>query len=169
MSVQARTRICIFIPTLDWIERFICANSIRATVAGAKGHPLKRIRVILAGMPTLMLDIIHHVVAAHPDMAIVEKVDAGELSAAVQRTRADVVVVGHDEKGERDRFLSLLLHRPQLRVLAIADDGKSACLYDLRPRRVRIGRISAGSLARAIRGYPPTSRAITTKRRLEVH
>jgi hypothetical protein len=137
--------------------------------AGAKGDPLKRIRVLLAGMPTLMLDIIHNVVAAQPDMAIVDKVDAGGLPAAVQRTRADVVVVGHDAKGERDLFGSLLLRRPQLRVLAIADDGKSGCLYDLRPRRVRIGKMSAGSLAKAIRGRAPTSRAVTTKRRFEVH
>jgi hypothetical protein len=120
-------------------------------------------------MPTLMLDIVHHVVATQPDMVIVDKVDAAELSAAVQRTRADVVVIGHDENGERNLFLSLLLRRPQLRVLAIADDGKSGCLYDLRPRRVRIGKISAGSLAEAIRGRALTSRAVTMKRRLEVH
>jgi hypothetical protein len=115
-------------------------------------------------MSTLMLDIIHHVVAAQPDMAIVDKVDARELSAAVQRTRADVVVVGHDAKGDRELFLSLLLRRPQLRVLAIADDGKSGCLYELLPRRVRIGKISAGSLAQAIRGPVPTSRTITTEK-----
>jgi len=102
-------------------------------------------------MPTLMLDILHHVVAAEPDMAIVGRVDIDGLPMAIQPTRADVVVVSHDAQSERDLFLSLLLRRPQLKVLAIDDDGKSGWLYELRPRRVRLGKISARSLTKAIR------------------
>jgi DNA-binding NarL/FixJ family response regulator len=127
---------------------------------------LKRIRVLLAGMPTLMLDIIHHVVAAQPDMAIVGTA-GDDLPTAAQHARADVLVVGHDNaQAERDFYLSLLLRSPQLRVLALADDGKSGWLYDLRPRRKRLQEISARSLASAIRGKAsPTFRtSVRTKR-----
>ena len=140
-------------------------------MAYARGHPLKPIRVLLARMPTLMLDILHHVVEAEPDMAIVGTVDDGGLPIAVQRTRADVVVVGHETQSERELYLSLLLRRPQLKVLAIAEDGKSGWVYELRPRRARLGKISARSLAKAIRGRAtPASRNVTTTRRpAEVH
>jgi hypothetical protein len=138
-------------PDLCWTERLSCANAARAIVASAKGENLKRIRVLLAGMPTLMLDILHHVVAAEPDMEIVGSVDVDGLSRAIQPTLPDVVVVGHDAQSERDLYLSLLLRRPQLKVLAIDDDGKNGWLYELRPRRIRLGKISARSLTKAIR------------------
>jgi hypothetical protein len=98
-----------------------------------------------------MLDILHHVVAAEPDMEIVGSVDVDGLSRAIQPTLPDVVVVGHDAQSERDLYLSLLLRRPQLKVLAIDDDGKNGWLYELRPRRIRLGKISARSLTKAIR------------------
>jgi hypothetical protein len=115
-------------------------------------------------MPTLMLDILHHVVAAQPDMAIVGTV-GDDLSVAAQRARADVLVIGHDAQGERDFYRALLLRHPQLRVLTLADDGKSGWLYDLRPRRVRLREISARSLARAIRGQALSTSRTGTKAR----
>jgi DNA-binding NarL/FixJ family response regulator len=102
-------------------------------------------------MPTLMLDILHHVVAAEPDMEIVGSVDIDGLPKAIEPTFPDVVVVGQDVQGEQDLYLSLLLRHPQLKVLAIDDDGKSGSLYELRPRRIRLGKISARSLTKAIR------------------
>ena len=151
-------------PDPRWIDRFSCRNTVRAIVATARGDPLKRIRVLLAGMPTLMLDILHHVVAAQPDMTIVGTVD-DDLLGAAQRARADVLVVGQDVQGERDFYRALLLRHPQLRVLTLADDGKSGWLYDLRPRRVRLREISARSLARAIRGQALSTSRTGTKAR----
>jgi DNA-binding NarL/FixJ family response regulator len=132
---------------------------------------LKRIRVLLAKMPALMLDIIHHVIAAEPDMAVIGVVDDVDLPAAVGRTRADVVVVGHDAQAERDSYLQLLLRHPHVKVLAIADNGKSGSLYELQPRRVSLGKISARTLTQAIRGgVQPTSKTRAPRRRpAEVH
>jgi len=144
--------------TLHWIDRLSRAAAVRDILAGAKGGPLKRIRVLLAKMPALMLDIIHHVVAAEPDMAVVGVVDDGELPAALRRTRADVVVVGQEAQAERDSYLQLLLGHPHVKVLAIANNGKSGSLYELQPRRVSLGKISARTLTQAIRGgAQPTS------------
>lgn len=132
---------------------------------------MKRIRVLLAKMPALMLDIIHHVVAAEPDMAVIGVVDDGELPAAVGRARADVVVVGHDARAERDSYCQLLLRHPHVKVLAISDNGKSGWLYELRPRRTSLGKISARTLTQAIRRRGPPSSEIRAPRRraVEVH
>jgi DNA-binding NarL/FixJ family response regulator len=132
---------------------------------------LKRIRVLLAKMPALMLDIIHHVVAAQPDMEVIGVIDEGDLPAAVGRTRADVVVVGHDPQAERDSYLQLLVRHPHVKVLAIADNGKSGSIYELQPRRISLGKISARSLAQAIRRRAPASSQTTAPRRrpAEVH
>jgi hypothetical protein len=110
-------------------------------------------------MPALMLDILHHVVAAEPDMAVVGVIDDGDLPAAIRRTRADVVVVEHDPQLERHLYLPLLLRHPPVKVLAIAESGKSGSLYELRPRRIPLGKISGRSLTKAIRGTARLSSA----------
>jgi len=98
-----------------------------------------------------MLDIIYHVVAAEPNMAVVGVVADGDLPGAIRRTRADVLVVGQDAQGERDSYLPLLLRHPRVKVLAINHNGKSGTLYELRPRRALLGKLSARTLANAIR------------------
>jgi hypothetical protein len=122
-------------------------------------------------MPALMLDIIHHVVAAEPDMAVIGVVDDGDLPAVVRRARADVVVVGQDAQAEHDSYLQLLLRHPHVKVLAIANDGKSGSLYELQPRRVSLGKISALTLTQAIRGgAQPTSKTRAPRKgSAEVH
>lgn len=133
---------------------------------------MKRIRVLLARMPPLMLDILHHVVTAEPDMAVVGVIDEIDLTAAVRRARADVVVVGEDPQGEQhDLYLNLLHRHPHIKVLAIAESGKRASFYELRPRRISIGKISARSFATAIRARTPLNPAPASVRKKpgEVH
>lgn len=118
-----------------------------------------------------MLDILNHVIAAEPDMRVVGVVDGDELPAAIRRTRADVVVVGQTAQDERDFHLQLLLRHPHVKLLAIAESGKSGSLYELRPRRISLGKLSAGTLANAIRRQDrPSSKIRTPKRRpAEIH
>jgi len=122
-------------------------------------------------MPALMLDILHHLVAAEPDMAVVGVIDDGDLTAAIRRTRADVVVVGQDPQGERDFCLPLLLRHPRVKVLAIAKSGRSGSLYELRPRRIPLGKISARTMAKAIRAKSPLMPVTASpwKKPAEVH
>ncbi len=119
-----------------------------------------------------MLDMLHHVVTAEPDMAVVGVIDEVDLTAAVRRARADVVVVGEDPLGEqRDRYLKLLRRHPHIKVLAIAESGNKASFYELRPRRISIGKISARSFAATIRAKTPLSLAPASIRKNpgEVH
>ncbi len=119
-----------------------------------------------------MLDMLHHVVIAEPDMAVVGVIDEADLTAAVRRARADVVVVGEDPQGDqRDLYLKLLRRHPHIKVLAIAESGKKASFYELRPRRTSIGKISARSFAATIRAKTPLSVAPASIRKNpgEVH
>jgi DNA-binding NarL/FixJ family response regulator len=113
---------------------------------------LKRIRVLLARMPTLLLDTISHVVASAPDMTVVGKVQEHDFAAAVKRARADAILVGEDEAPRTDEYTALLLKNPRLKVLAISDDGRTGTLHEMRPHRIPLGAISAETLRDAIRG-----------------
>ena len=83
-------------------------------------------------------------------MTVVGRVGDADVLAAARRTRADAVLVGQKAKDEREQYGPLLLRRPRLKVLAIAHDGRTGSLYELRPRRVPLGEMSADVLRRAI-------------------
>jgi hypothetical protein len=101
----------------------------------------------------MLLDIVSHVVASEPDMMVAGQLDAVEgLLAAVRRTRATVLLVGQGADDEQDRYASLLLQQPQLKVVAVEDDGRTGVLYELRPQRVPLGELSAAALRNAIGG-----------------
>lgn len=112
-------------------------------------------RVLLVGMPRLLVDIILPIVASEPDMSVVGQVSRSDLFTAARHTRADIVVVGQgakDDREEREEYTHLLLELPRLKVLTIADDARSAALFELQPRRVPLGEVSANTLRSAIRG-----------------
>lgn len=98
----------------------------------------------------MLLDMLHHVVASNPNMAVVGQIGDADLLAAAKRTRANVVLVGQRVNDEREQYGQLLLRRPRLKVLAIAHDGRTGSLYELRPRRVPLGELSADTLCRAM-------------------
>jgi hypothetical protein len=106
-------------------------------------------------MPTLMFDILGRIVASEPDMAVVGRVNDGDFLATAQQTGADVILIGREAKHGReqhDEYEQLLLRQPCFKVLAIANDGRTAALYELHPRRIELGEMSADTLRKAIRG-----------------
>jgi hypothetical protein len=114
---------------------------------------LKQIRILLARMPEMLCDVLGHIVTSEPDMVLAGQIIGDEdLLAAVQRTRANVVVAQQDTDDEREKYASLLLRRPRLRLVAIAGDGRTGLLYELRPQRVALGKMSADTLRKSIRG-----------------
>jgi len=125
---------------------------------------LKPIHILLAGVPPLLVDILHHIVSSESDMAVVGRVSGDDLLAAAQRTRANVILIGQTGKESPDQYDELLLGHPRLKVLTIAEDGKTGSLYEFRPHRVPLGEMSADVLCAAIRGRPPCPAATTPKR-----
>jgi DNA-binding NarL/FixJ family response regulator len=129
----------------------------RAIIANGKGDPLKQIRILLARMPKMLLDILSHVVASEFDMMVAGLVEDDEdLLAAARRTRANVLLVEQTAEDEREKYRSLLLGRPKLKVVAVSGNGRTGKLYELRPHRVLLGEMSADALRRAIRGQART-------------
>jgi hypothetical protein len=106
----------------------------------------------------MLLDILSNIVASEPDMVVAGWVkDDEDLLAATRRARASVILVGRAAEDEQEKYASLLRARPKLKVVAIAGDGKTSLLYELRPQRVPLGEISADALRKAIRGRPQST------------
>jgi hypothetical protein len=103
-------------------------------------------------MPALLLDILHHIVESAPDMTIVGQIAGDDLAGAAKRLRADAILVGEDATRDSREYTELLLSRPRLKVLVIANEGKNGTLLEMRPQHIPLGEISAETLRDAIRG-----------------
>jgi hypothetical protein len=126
---------------------------------------LREIRVLLARMPNLLLDILGHLVASEPDITVVGWVqDAEDLLTAIRRARADVIILGQAAEGAWGDYAVLLFARPTLKVMAIDVSGKTGVFCELRPQYTSLGELSAEVLRDAIRGRPPQPTANTVAR-----
>ena len=85
-------------------------------------------------------EIIENVVSAQPDMEVVGNLDGRtSLTEAAANLGVDVVIV------------ELVTSHPQIKVLAVAGDGRGAFLYELRPQTSSLGEVSPQGLVDAIR------------------
>jgi chemotaxis response regulator CheB len=113
---------------------------------------LKRIRILLWGMPSMLLDIISDAIAPHPDMDIVGKgAKAATLFEAAERTNADVVILVRKGVAENEGYDELLYRHSRLKVIEISGEGHYGSLYELRPRHLPLGEMSPPRLVDAIR------------------
>ena len=123
------------------------------------------IRVLLAGMPPMLRDIVSETVAREPDMTVVGHADVREmLSGALPATDADIVIIGESTREGDVDPLPLLFARPQICVLVLSENGRRAVMHDLWPRRTALVDVSPQALvdairggARAIAGRPPSA------------
>ena len=112
---------------------------------------MRRIRILLADMPRMLLDMITDIVALHKEMMIAgEAQDMADIRAAVKKTRADVVILNEPATGPSQNYQELLYSRPHLGVLSITSDGRQFFLHKLRPVRTALGEVSPDSLVQAI-------------------
>jgi DNA-binding NarL/FixJ family response regulator len=110
-----------------------------------------RKRNVLVNLPRILRDIIEGVLEHEPDMEVVgEFRKRTELLDAVDETGADFVITGAED-ADVAGVRSLLRARPDVKVLAVGEDGRQTLLYELRPRMVRLGEISPQTLLEAIR------------------
>jgi len=115
-------------------------------------EPVPNIRILLADMPAMLLDIVAGIVAAEPDLTVVDMLaDSTDLTAAVERTRADVVVTQQTSSTQEADQIALLLPERRLKIIALTDNGRQGVLYELRPHRASLGDMSADRLVAAIR------------------
>jgi hypothetical protein len=112
---------------------------------------VRRVRILLAGIPRMLLDMVTSIVMAHPDMIVSGEIqESADICAAVKKTRADIVIPSERTGRERQDHQDILYSRPHLKVLSISSDGHRFFLHELRPFRAALGEISPESLVQAI-------------------
>jgi len=113
---------------------------------------LRRVRVVLAEMPTLLHEIVSTILSTDPDVELdATSVPTDEIDSADAVARADVLIVAEPLATSDDYSPTLFAH-PRLRLVAISDDRKHAVLYELRPHRAPLGELSPQLLVRAVHG-----------------
>jgi hypothetical protein len=113
---------------------------------------VRRIRILLAGMPRMLLDMVGAILMAHPEMIVFGKTqDTADIRAAAKNVRADVVILSEPAGRAAPDYRELLYSHPHLKVLSITSDGQRFFLHELRPFHAPLGEISPESLVRAIR------------------
>jgi DNA-binding NarL/FixJ family response regulator len=116
------------------------------------------LRILLSGMPNMLVSVITGALAQFPDMIVAGRADAGDdLTSKVRSTHADVVMMQSDDPGRVVEFEPLLRDHPVLKVVAIAADGTSGFLHELRPYSLALPELSAEVLRTVLRsGSLPT-------------
>ncbi len=128
---------------------------------------MKKIRVLLANRPRMMREVVKELIERQEDMEVVgEVLDPLGLLVAVRETEADAVILGVMDSEEPGLCSHLLAEYPNLTILGLASDGKTAFI---RPRRQEIDDPSEesilGALRHAIRAPCRSEEEITTGRR----
>lgn len=109
------------------------------------------IRVLLVDMPQLMRDIIAGVVRAEPDLELVGEIEAAEtLPTRARRMRPDLVIAGATPT-LASVTRELLADYPRLRIIEVEAEGRRGSLYELSPRRRKLGELSPESLVAVAR------------------
>jgi DNA-binding NarL/FixJ family response regulator len=110
------------------------------------------IRILLAGLPRIMREIVERALRDAPDMEVIGALDALDaLDARLGALEPDVLVVGLGAEGDAPRLDPLLYRMPRLTCLASAGDARRAFLYELHPRATPVRDVSPDGLVQAIR------------------
>ena len=119
------------------------------------------IRVLLIDMPQMLREIIRRSLARDGRFEIVgEYTEHVSIDVAVDRSRADFVIVGTDVFESRSVRRRVLEEGPQVRVLAVRPDGGQTTLHQLRPEEVDLGELSPERLVAVM--TDPADRAAPT-------
>jgi DNA-binding NarL/FixJ family response regulator len=113
------------------------------------------IRVLLIDMPQMLREIIRRRLARDGRFEIVgEYTKHVSIEFAVDRSRADYVIVGEDVFESASMRRRVLEEGPQVRMLAVRADGGRATLHQLRPEEVDLGELSPERLVKLMAEAP---------------
>ncbi len=110
---------------------------------------MKKIRILLANRPPMLLEVMREMVQRQEDMEVVgEILDPIGLLVAVREREADAVILTLKDYEEPGLCSHLVAEYPNLTILSLAADGKTAFL---RPPRREIMAPSMDSIVDALR------------------
>lgn len=103
-------------------------------------------------MPQLLDHILDSVFADDAEVTLL-RAPAGvdSVAEAVTLTEPDVVIVAERRAGPHE-LDDLLRLAPHAQALTVADDARTAVLYELRPHRRLLGELSPASIRSAVHG-----------------
>lgn len=107
------------------------------------------IRIVLDVAPRLLHDIIEGALTVEHDMRLLDIGGERDLSAAVKRCEADVVIVGDQPRMSTPSHHHLLVDNPSLKIFVVTDDGRTATLVEV--RSLPVAEMSPRGLVAAIR------------------
>jgi DNA-binding NarL/FixJ family response regulator len=110
------------------------------------------IRVLLAGLPRMLRDIVATVLASQADIVVVGTVpEMEDLAHATGLSNANIIVLGLEGAELPAACTELLCAHPSVTVLGVTGDGRQAIRLRMRPERAEIGEVSPQGLVDAIR------------------
>lgn len=109
------------------------------------------IRVIVGKIPKLLGEIILAALVREGGVRIVGEAESeDELVHLCARVRPDVIVLGSLE-ADAEAIGHRLLHScPFAKVVALASDGRTTFLFELRPQKVDLGELALGELGHVV-------------------
>lgn len=110
------------------------------------------IRVVLGQLPVLLGDIVRETLSEHPDLEVFGDTSSeAPLSTTVASTDADVAIIGLPASGGLGLADDLLRAHPRLMVVALADNARTACVYQLKTQVTPLRELTPRSLLAAVR------------------
>jgi hypothetical protein len=107
-------------------------------------------RIMLADMPRRLRDIMLAVLDNRPDVTLVA--GEGGLIAALTAAQADAVVVESSDPAALAAIDPALARIANLTVLAIGQDGRSACIHRIRAETQVVTDVSPQGIVAALMG-----------------
>lgn len=110
---------------------------------------MNTIKILLANRPRMLREVVRKMIEAQPDMEVVgEVLDPLDILVAVRDTQADAVILDLEDSEESELTSHLLVEYPNLTILGLAANGKTAFL---RPRRHEILEPTGAKIVNALR------------------
>jgi hypothetical protein len=99
----------------------------------------------------MLMEMIAQIIAKEPEFVVVGAIaECSDLTSAVQRSQADLLIVGQLSLAEAD-VMAVLSSSYPAKILTITENGQCGTLNELRPHRETLVDISATDLIAAIR------------------
>jgi DNA-binding transcriptional LysR family regulator len=107
-------------------------------------------RVLIGAFSPMMQSIITAVLSHRPDVTLIE---GGQvLTTDLENGQVDVVLTVASDPEDVQHMMELLWRWPRCRVVAVANSGRTAVVYELFPRKRVLGDLSPVTLVKAICG-----------------
>lgn len=113
---------------------------------------MKRLGILLVGLPRMLTDLITAVAAGEPDMHVVGVLqDDDQVERALKATGARFIIVGLANRELPEHLVPLLVRHPASTLLGISEEGRRSFLYELRPHAIPVGEMSTQLLLELVR------------------